>query len=478
MPVKRTIKPYCYLKPLDCVCRSIYLHDAETTRISRDGRIVLPIEDPEFIHIRVRPDVATKTLSAIYVSNFKGCWINGCMALCWYKYTLNHGHIIRLQADCYEYQVTFFPPPKPVSVIDYLQLKIPKSLTEIPKKVMDEIVCEAKNEFLEERNERLKAKERLTEELGGGGEKKIEEKPTVKRKSKAIAKKKKKQKKKCKVKKLKKPPKLETPTQPLTKHVHFKTRSKAPTFSDVEEEVSKTIDYLATTAIQTTDSSFIPPSSSHLRKVIFRPDTQRFKKTAEKSVKFVAEVESVKSVVIKEPAARTDYGDDDEDFDLLEVEPSRSGIFEMVLELYDRMREEEREYKTDKYFAMYLLDKILRKMYKLKMADLTFMRELLNDVVEDAVTMKAKNLQMAKRVIDDVVDHVFVEKRKQIHGGLIEEILTEIFARIREPEAKVKKSETVEVVPSKSSSDDEDSEKSAGDEENNLPVQKVVYLID
>lgn len=466
MPVKTktAIKPYCYLTPLDTNCCSIYLHNGETTRLSHEGQIVSPTEDPELIHIRVKPDVVAKTLSTIYVSNYKGCWINGCVALCWYRYTLNHGHIIRLQPEGYEYQVNFFPPPHK-EVADLLLLKIPKSLTEIPKKVMDELVCEAKLEYFEEKL-RARTVKPPAQEVGAD-EQRIEKKPPVPEKTK------KKAKRKCsRGKKPKKPPTVEA-SKPDKKHVHFKTRPKPPQMSEAEEQALKTMDYLATTAAQTSDDTYIMERSTSLvRKVIFSAEAREsrlHKKHVDKSVKFIAETGSEKNVVIVEP---------DEDLLDDELETSKSGIFEMVLELYGRMREEEREYATDRSFVMYLLDRILRRMYRLNTSDVKFMRDLLDSVVENAVTMKERDLAMAKKVIDDVVDRVFVSRRKSIEEGFFEKLLGDIFSRIDEPEHKQarERRKVVEVVES-SSSDDDSTESNEG-EANKPSVVKVVYEFD
>lgn len=471
MPVKTTIKPYCYLKPLDSNGQSIYLHNGETTRLSHDGRIVSPIEDPESIHIRVKPDVIAKTLSTIYVSNYKGCWINGCMALCWYKYMLNHGHIIRLQSNCYEYEVNFFPPPQK-KVADLLLLKIPKSLTEIPKKVMDELVSEAKMEYFEEK---LKAKEsiKLENEEVGSGEHKTEKlalektKPTKKQtKKKKCVKGKKQPRKPSKIEKLK----------PQVKHVHFKTRPKLPQTPSAEEQTLKSIDYLSTTAVQTTDDAYkIDRSVSLSRKVIFSAEaahtTKIHKKHVEKFVKFIPETSSERNVVIVEPEEDSDD----------EIAQTKSGIFEMVLDLYEQIREEERGYARDKNFAMYLMDKILRKVYKLKMSDVKFVQDLLDDVVEDVVTMKHKDLAFAKRVVDEVVDQVFVESRRTIEKGWLEWLLSNIFKKIRDPEGKLQEGRLLEIVESSGSSDDDDdddSSESGRDEEQQTPVVKTVYEID
>lgn len=460
MPVKSAIKPYCYLKRLDSTTDSIYLHNGETSRISREGRLLSPLENPEFIHIRVKPDNITKTLSVIYVSNHKGCWINGCIALCWYKYILNHGHIIRLQTDSYEYQVTFFPPPK-TKFTDLLFLKIPQSLTEIPKKVIDELVYEAKMEYIEEKT---KVKEIFFEDT------EIIEKKAMTKKTKETKKKVPSRKKSSEIEKLKNPVRGEMKKR-AENRVHFKTRPKDSQILKAEEEALNRFKYLAN-GTQTTDNANLLPSASLYRKVIFSteaiPATKSYKKHVPKTVRFVSDLESAKSVVIVEP---------DEGLDQDEVVLTKSKIFEMVLQLYNRMQEEERDFNRDKNFVRYLLDKMFSKMYRTETSDLKFIRNILDCVVEDAVTMRENDLAMAKRVIDDVVEQIFIEKKTVTEGGFIEKLLKDIFARIGESEDKVQEKHSLKFTAGTSSLSDESLSTSSESIESGF-VMKTVYEID
>lgn len=468
MSVKIGIKPYCFLKALNGSYHSVHLHDGETTRISRDGRILEPMEDHDLTHIRVKPNVTEKLLFAIYVNNFKGCWINDCKALCWYKYTLQHGHSIKLQPDTFEYRVTFFPPPE-IQKPNYLTLKIPKSLTEIPAKVIEEIVGEAKNEFWNEKKEKIKIND----------DKKKILKPTAKRtiakrqQSKAVQKstqrsaapqkqkikslllkkstQRKVSKQKLKTKKKKSARKL-APTETY-RHVHFETQPKTK-HSQIQ------VEHLTTATVQTIDAYF-KESASLLRHVIFKPTPEApTNRDTTKCVKFTTDCDSCKSVVFVEP----------EEQGFIETKLTRSEVFECVEELYRNLQEEDKQHKANKHFAMHLIDRLLRKTFNVKVEDAQYMIDFLKEVVEDAVTMKDKDKAFVGKMIDDLVEDMFVERRRLIQDGFFEGLLEEIFDRIPIQESEeVTISEETPLVSSssmsESSSRSEDSNKKSVIEE-------------
>lgn len=495
------IKPYCFLKALGDSHHSIYLHNGKTTRISRDGRVLQPMEDYELTHVRVKPNLTKHTLSVIYVNNFKGCWINGCVALCWYEYVLIHGHLIKLQPNAFEYRITFFPTPD-TEEPDFLLLKIPKSLTEIPPKVMEEIVAEAKSEFWNKRKEipetklpakitqkptktkvvkrnvsSKKSKKNKIKVTKKSGKQKVTiikskrqeahvKKSSAKRKpAKSVQGKKKLLKKRQRIKK--RPVRTSEP-KVVCKHVHFETRPKT-TPQRIEMKPSEIVEYFAAAGMQTADDTYLTPSGSLSRRVIFKPTPEA--PTVERSskcVRFAAEGDSVKSVVFVEP--------EDEDIETSDTMLTKNELIERVLSLYERMQDEEKQHKTDKQFVMSLIDKLLRKTYNVKVENAQFIIDFLGEVVEDAVTMKEKDVAFVRKIVDDAVDNAFVDMRSRTEDGFFEKLLGEIFARIPEREIRVAKSRTMSELldlPSISSADDS----SRSDDVDQKSIIKEIYEI-
>lgn len=437
------IKPYCYLKAVRSRYPSIHLKNGQTTRISKEGKILSPTEDHALTHLRIKPNIKTCTILVIYTGEFPGCFVNKCTAMCWYEYTLTHGHFIQLQPHKYEYMVCFHPPPEKEA--ELLRVKYQVLLEQLPKISIDKAMNESSDEYyaaITKANDKVlsQIKKEIQRKLMKMKTivpkvKQIQNKPIKLKKAdtKKVVKLKLTEKKGTKVKQIQKkttesttkthktPMQYKHTPQPKPRHVHFETRpiiSEAP----IEDTIS--------TSIQTASedrSLKVPFRHVAFKSPPYAEECKCLKKRESwKHVKFVNEAD-VKNVTFIE-------GDGSSEEEISEEE-----IIENVVEFYDVILKEEREHEAHENYAEYLTDRLLRRVEKV---DKTKTRDLvtclLKEIVEDASESKVTDEGFIEGLLESILDHTFTDKRKQIEEGFFEELLEEFLARVeKEEEANI-----------------------------------------